>query len=210
MKTITLTNFYSGAPEEIKLKNELNAQQNAEVFYRKAKNQQIEINKLKESILFKEKEIERINTTLQQLEKVTDVKSIRMLMVEKKSRANKNNEPSLPYHIFNFNGFQIWVGRNAIANDELTLKHSYKEDLWLHAKDVPGSHVLIKHQSGKKFPKEVIERAAELAAYNSKRKTESLCPVTVTPKKFVRKRKGDPAGAVVVEKEDVILVIPKI
>jgi predicted ribosome quality control (RQC) complex YloA/Tae2 family protein len=210
MKTIKLTNFYTGAAEEIKLKSELNAQQNAEVYYRKAKNQQIEINKLKESILFKEKEIERINTTLQQLEKETDVKSIRMLMVEKKSRKNKNNEPSLPYHIFNFNGFQIWVGRNAVANDELTLKFSYKEDLWLHAKDVAGSHVLIKHQSGKKIPKEVIERAAELAAYNSKRKTESLCPVIVTPKKFVRKRKGDPAGAVVVEKEEVILVQPKL
>ncbi|MDZ7646354.1 MAG: hypothetical protein U5K54_03755 [Cytophagales bacterium] len=53
----------------------------------------------------------------------------------------------------------------------------------------------------KTFPKDVIERAAQLAAYNSKRKTESLmCPVIVTPKKFVRKRKGDPKGVVVVEK----------
>jgi predicted ribosome quality control (RQC) complex YloA/Tae2 family protein len=69
---------------------------------------------------------------------------------------------------------------------------------------------LIKHQAGKNFPKDVIERAAELAAYNSKRKNDSLCPVIVTPKKFVRKRKGDPAGAVVVEKEDVVMVVPKL
>jgi len=102
------------------------------------------------------------------------------------------------------------VGRNAEANDELTLKLAYKEDFWLHAKDVAGSHVIIKHQSGKNFPKDVIERAAQLAAYNSKRKTDSLCPVIVTPKKFVRKRKGDPAGAVVVEREQVILVEPKL
>jgi predicted ribosome quality control (RQC) complex YloA/Tae2 family protein len=69
--------------------------------------------------------------------------------------------------------------------------------------------VLIKHQANKNFPKDVIERAAQLAAHYSKRKNESLCPVTVTPKKFVRKRKGDPAGMVVVEKETVVLVEPR-
>jgi predicted ribosome quality control (RQC) complex YloA/Tae2 family protein len=106
--------------------------------------------------------------------------------------------------------YKIWIGKNAQHNDTLTLKYSFKEDLWLHAKDVPGSHVLVKYQSGKKFPKEVIERAAQLAAYNSKRKTDSLCPVAFTPKKHVRKRKGDPAGAVVVEREEVILVEPRL
>jgi predicted ribosome quality control (RQC) complex YloA/Tae2 family protein len=101
------------------------------------------------------------------------------------------------------------VGRNAENNDKLTLKHAHKEDLWLHAKDVAGSHVVIKHQSGKQFPKEVIHRAAELAAFNSKRRTDSLCPVICTPKKYVRKRKGDPPGTVVVEREKVIMVEPK-
>ena len=71
-----------------------------------------------------------------------------------------------------------------------------------------GSHVLIKHQAGKVIPKPVIERAAKLAAWYSKRKSDTLCPVTVTPKKYVRKRKGDPAGAVVVERETVMLVEP--
>ena len=107
-----------------------------------------------------------------------------------------------------FHGFKIWIGKNAQHNDTLTLKHTFKDDLWLHAKDVAGSHVVIKYQSGKPFPKEVIERAAQLAAYHSKRKTDTLCPVAYTSKKFVRKRKGDPAGAVVVEREDVILVEP--
>ena len=115
---------------------------------------------------------------------------------------------TLPYHQFEFRNFRILVGKNAVANDMLTLKFSHKEDLWLHAKDVSGSHVLIKHQSGKNFPRDVIEYAASLAAYNSKRKTESLCPVIVTPKKFVRKRKGDPPGAVVVEREEVVMVEP--
>ena len=116
----------------------------------------------------------------------------------------------MPYHEFEKSGFKIWVGKNAESNDTLTLKLSFKEDLWLHAKDVAGSHVLIKYQSGKKFPKDVIERAAQLAAYNSKRKTETLAPVVYTPKKYVRKRKGDPPGMVVVERETVIMVEPKL
>ena len=91
----------------------------------------------------------------------------------------------------------------------LLLKYAYKDDLWLHARDVSGSHVIIKYQAGKTFPRHVIERAAELAAWYSKRRTDSLCPVTVTPKKFVRKPKGLAPGQVIVEKEDVVLVAPR-
>lgn len=207
---ITLENFYNGQPEVIKLKKELNAQQNAEVFYRKAKNQQIEINQLSQSIETKKKEIEKIKALIDQITETPDLKSLRPFIKSKPISKAQQESVSLPYHEFTFKGFRIWVGKNAEANDELTLKFAFKEDLWLHAKDVAGSHVLIKHQSGKPFPKDVIERAAELAAYNSKRKTDSLCPVAYTPKKFVRKRKGDPAGAVVVEKESVILVQPKL
>ena len=69
--------------------------------------------------------------------------------------------------------------------------------------------MLIKYQAGKPFPKDVIERAAGLAAWYSKRKNESLCPVAFTAKKYVRKRKGDLAGLVVVEREEVIMVEPR-
>ncbi|MFM9840156.1 MAG: NFACT RNA binding domain-containing protein [Cyclobacteriaceae bacterium] len=207
---IQLENFYTGKPEEIKLKKELNAQRNAEVFYRKAKNQQIEIDKLNESIHAKKKEIEKLKLSIAYVEQAEDLKLLRQHIKAEPAKPKNNNLKALPYHTFEFKGFQIWVGKNAEANDELTLKHAYKEDLWVHAKDVAGSHVIIKHQSGKNFPKDVIERAAQLAAYNSKRKTDSLCPIAVTPKKFVRKRKGDPAGMVVVEKEEVVMVVPKL
>jgi predicted ribosome quality control (RQC) complex YloA/Tae2 family protein len=207
---IDLVNFYTNQPEEIKLKRDLNPQRNAEVFYRKAKNQQIEIAKLNESILSKKKANEKIKQSIETLENSDDLKTVRQFGKENSSFNKKTKSEPLPYHIFEYKSFQIWVGKNAEANDQLTLKHSYKEDLWLHAKDVAGSHVIIKHQSGKNFPKDVIERAAELAAYNSKRKTDSLCPVAYTPKKYVRKRKGDPAGMVVVEKEAVIMVAPKL
>lgn len=208
---ITLENFYdSNKPIEIKLKLDLSPQKNAEVFYRKAKNQQIEIDKLKEAIDAKEKENRKLEIQIGQAHSAEGLKSIRDLKSKVQPEVAEKQTVSLPYHEFLFKGFKIWVGRNAESNDQLTLKYSFKEDLWLHAKDVAGSHVLIKHQAGKPFPKDVIERAAELAAYNSKRKTDSLCPVIVTPKKFVRKRKGDPAGMVVVEREEVVMVVPKL
>jgi predicted ribosome quality control (RQC) complex YloA/Tae2 family protein len=209
---ITVPNFYNNdLPVEIKLKKLLSPQKNAEVYYRKAKNQQIEIDRLQQAILAKEQEIQSLEKQLIEVEATSDLKTVRRLTAETASdEGPKKQNLSLPYHEFLANGFTIWVGKNAQANDILTQKYSYKEDLWLHAKDVAGSHVLIKHQAGKNFPKEVIERAAQLAAYNSKRKHDTLCPVVVTPKKFVRKRKGDPAGAVVVEREEVILVEPKL
>src|SRR5258706_2819454 len=210
-KKISLPSFYDDTVVEIKLKEELNAQKNAEIFYRKAKNQQIEINKLKEAIAQKENEITKLKKMIEFIDGLENLKELRGVTTDaglnKKSHGQAEN---LPFHEFEFKGFRILVGRNAEGNDKLTLKYSFKDDLWLHAKDVAGSHVLIKYQSGKNFPKDVIEYAAGLAAYNSKRKNESLCPVAFTPKKFVRKRKGDPAGMVVVEREEVILVEPKL
>ena len=97
------------------------------------------------------------------------------------------------------------VGKSAKNNDLLTQKYTYKEDLWLHAKDVAGSHVVVKYQAGKTFPETVIEKAAQLAGWYSKRKNDSLCPVLYTPKKFVRKPKGAEPGEVIVEREKVIL-----
>ncbi|MFM8913083.1 MAG: NFACT RNA binding domain-containing protein, partial [Flammeovirgaceae bacterium] len=205
MESVTLTNFYNQELVTIKLKKELNAQRNAEVFYRKSKNQQIEITKLRESIATKQKEIAIVETQALAIEQTSDLKVLRKA---NEASLSKKTAP-LPYREVEFRGFKIWVGKSAEANDQLTLKYSYKEDLWLHAKDVAGSHVLIKHQANKPFPTDVIERAAALAAYHSKRKHDTLCPVSVTPKKFVRKRKGDPAGAVVVEREDVVMVVPR-
>ena len=114
----------------------------------------------------------------------------------------------MPYKEFKIDGYIILVGKNAKHNDTLTLKIAKKNDLWLHAKDVSGSHVVLKQVPGKNYPEYIIEKAAQLAAFYSKRKTDTLCPVLYTPKKYVRKKKGTPAGAMFVEKEKVILVEP--
>ncbi len=206
VEVVTLFDFYNNKEIQIKLKRELSAQKNAEIFYSKAKNKHIEIQKIRQALAEKEKQIQ---TLQQQLAEVKAAKATKVLVKLSVQTSSAKEEKSLPFHEHEFKGFKIWVGKNAQANDELTLKYTFKEDLWLHAKDVSGSHVVIKHQSGKVFPKDVIERGAELAAYYSKSKNESLAAVVFTPKKFVRKRKGDLPGAVVVEREEVLLVSPR-
>lgn len=211
MKKVVLEDFTTGKPVEIKLKDDLNAQKNAALYYRKSKNHHIEVSKLKEALEHKEQEISKLNDWISDVEKIEQANDLKTFLRHTGlvTDASKKEAP-LPYHEFEMQGYKIWVGKSAKHNDELTQRFSYKEDLWLHAKDVSGSHVIVKYQAGKNFPKPVIERAAELAAYHSKRKTETLCPVVYTPKKFVRKRKGDPPGTVVVEKEEIILVQPKL
>jgi predicted ribosome quality control (RQC) complex YloA/Tae2 family protein len=207
---IVVPNYFQNdqSPQEIRLKKSITPQKNAELYYRKAKNQHIEIARLEASMAQKQEEMKALRHQIATVEKADDLKTLRGIRVTIRPEQEKNESRPLPYHEFEFKGYRILVGKNAQANDTLTSKYGHKEDLWLHAKDVSGSHVLIKYQSGKNFPKDVIEYAASLAAYNSKRRNESLCPVIVTPKKFVRKRKGDPPGAVVVEREDVIMVAP--
>lgn len=208
VNTIRLYNFYKDEPIDIKLNPQLSPQKNAGNYYRKSKNRKIEVEKTEANVFEKYEAIEILKSLQADLQAIDNFKELKHFMkangLEQDSPQKK--QESVPYKAFEFQKYQIWVGKNAKANDELTLKHAYKEDLWLHAKDVPGSHVLIKHQSGKSFPRQVTERAAELAAYYSKRKTDSLVPVIFTPAKFVRKRKGAPAGQVVVTREEVIMV----
>jgi predicted ribosome quality control (RQC) complex YloA/Tae2 family protein len=210
-ESVSLENYHEpGKQITFKLKPDLTPQKNAEVFYRKARNQKIEINKLSEAIAEKQLQLEKLKSLRNAIESSGTPQAIREALANSGfTKSQQQDVVRLPYRETEFKGFVIRIGKSAADNDELTLKYSHKDDLWLHAKDVAGSHVVVKQQSGKEFPKDVIERAAELAAFYSKRKGESLCPVAVTSKKFVRKRKGDPAGAVIVEKEKVILVEPK-
>ncbi len=203
-KEVELFDFYSNNQLIIKLNPKLSPQDNASVYYRKSKNRRKEIEVLEKNIESKNKKLEEIKVQIVQIEKEIDLKKLR-----KSNLINiKPQQKAKPYFEFTIGGFQIWAGKNAKSNEELTQKMSYKEDLWLHARDAKGSHVLIKHKAGKTYPTEVIEKAASIAAWNSERRGEKLCPVIFTPKKFVRKRKGDPIGMVVVDKEEVIMVEP--
>ncbi len=206
---VILEDFYhDNAPIEIKLNPGLSAQKNAEVYYRKARNQSIDASHLTRLIEDRESQRAAMESARMQASEAKDLKAVRRLSGAPSVSSRKKEGGTLPYIEHQLMGYRILVGRNAQANDQLLQQFTSKDDLWLHARDVSGSHVIVKHQAGKKFPTPVIERAAQLAAFHSKRKNESLCPVIVTPRKYVRKRKGDPAGVVAVDREEVIMVAP--
>lgn len=205
--TVWLPSFDGETQVEVRLKPDRSPQHNAEAYYAKAKNVELEIAHLERMIEEKDRQLEATLSQTQQVEAAATIDDLRTLNVGVRT-SERRNETALPYREYEHMGYKILVGRNAESNDKLLQQFTAKDDLWLHARDVPGSHVIVKHQSGKKFPRPVIERAAQLAAFHSKRRNESLCPVICVPRKYVRKRKGDPPGTVHVDREEVILAAP--
>jgi predicted ribosome quality control (RQC) complex YloA/Tae2 family protein len=105
-------------------------------------------------------------------------------------------------------GWAAWAGRNSANNDELTMRFAKPNDYWMHARGVSGSHVVLRGPTGEKPPKDIVRAAAAIAAYYSKYRNAGDVPVAWTQKKYVRKPKGSAVGAVVMDREEVILVRP--
>lgn len=203
---VTLEDFYRNQPITIKLNSTISPAANAENYYRKAKNFSKELAHWEENIARKQQEIEVFRAKLMALDLVETRKGLKPYL---QIAISKNTTEELPFKQFEVEGWVIWVGRNAKNNDLLTLKYAKKQDIWLHARDVSGSHVIIRNPQNRTVPAFVIEKAASLAAYFSKRQTESLCPVIVTTKKYVRKTKDLLPGMVIVDREEeVVLVKP--
>lgn len=208
-ESVILFDFYRNEEREIKLNSKLSPQKNAEVLYKKSKSRFKEIEVLENLILQRIDLIQQLDTDKETVSKIEDPRELKTY--QSKYFKTKETERVLqegPYKAYDYLGYKILVGKSAKANEELTFKTGKKDDLWLHAKDVAGSHVIIQQRPGQNYPIPVIERAASLAAFYSKRKTDSLCPVMYTQKKFVRKIKGAAPGMVKVEKETVIMVVP--
>lgn len=101
-------------------------------------------------------------------------------------------------------GLPIYVGRNAKENEELTLKFAHSDDLWLHAQNVPGSHVVVRLEKGANPPPDTLKDAATLALLYSDFKKSGKGDVIYTRRKHVRKAKGRPPGTVTVTQEKAI------
>jgi len=209
---VILDDFYRNQPIKIKLNSTLSAAQNAENYYRKSKNYSKEVAYWQSNVDKKNEEIIRIQEQISAVELTETRKSLKpfiSILTQVKKSEIEGNE--IPFKQFEVDGWVIWVGKSAKNNDLLTLKYAKKFDLWLHARDVAGSHVIIRNPNQKVVPKYVVEKAAGLAAYFSKRQSDSLCPVIVTPKKYVRKTKDLLAGQMIVDREEeVVLVKPEL
>ncbi len=107
-------------------------------------------------------------------------------------------------------GWEVWVGRNAKQNDELTHRRAAQRDLWFHARGCEGSHTVLRIGSGKgEPPREIVEQVAAIAAFHSKARNSKLVPVAYTERRHVRKPRGAPVGTASIQREKVIFVEPR-
>jgi predicted ribosome quality control (RQC) complex YloA/Tae2 family protein len=115
---------------------------------------------------------------------------------------------SAPLRLVTEDNFIVWVGRNSRQNEMVTFDKGRDQDLWLHARDVPGAHVVVKFD-GRSTPESVIELAASLAAYYSAKRGEGRVPVDVTRCKYVKKIKGAGQGLVTYRNEETRMAVPR-
>ncbi len=119
----------------------------------------------------------------------------------------KKSPTSKPHQYLSSDGFDIYVGKNNFQNDELTLKFASGNDLWLHTKVIPGSHVIVKSQ-GQEVPATTLKEAALLAAYYSKGRMSQNVPVDYCPRKNVKKPGGAKPGMVIYDHYNTFYVTP--
>lgn len=198
IETALLHDFYTDRPIRIKLNPDMDAAENAARFYRKAKNEGLEKSHLKLSLEKTRAALLKAETELQSILNTSGndrIKPITATQSEKQAEGK-------PYKTQNIEGFEVWIGKSATDNDAM-LKKAGKQDLWLHVRGFAGSHVIIKRK-GAFFPENVIKKAAELAAKNSKAKTQKMVPVIYTERRYVSKPRNAAPGEVAVMKEKVI------
>lgn len=207
--SIKLFDFYRNQEIKVKLKPNLTLQANAEVYYRKSKNQQVEIDKISQNIQEKENKVISLIKLKERLSGIQDLKSLRKEPIPFLIKKNKEEKSiSKPFIDFHIDGFNIMIGKNAKGNDELLRHYTSKDDIWLHARNVSGSHVIVKSDSNTNLPAVTLEKIAQIAAWHSKGKNDTLCPVIYTRRKYVNKPKGAAPGKVTIQREEVILVNP--
>lgn len=214
MEEITLENFYENNDQIlIELDPRKTPAENAQWYFNRYQKMKNRKRHLTREIPMTKQEIDYLESLLAQLEIASsgDIEDIREELREqgylKKQRKNKSKkrDVSKPEKYYSTDGDLILVGKNNKQNDELTMKTANKTDWWLHTKDIPGSHVVIRND---KPTKQTIEEAAILAAYNSKYRMSSSVPVDYTQIKHVRKPNGAKPGYVIYENQNTVFVTP--
>ena len=200
-----LTDIYDQSEITVSLDPDLTPVENAERYFKKEKGLPHSLQILENKIRKAQEELINLEQKLATITRSSDLKALKPLVSDQKK---KDEEENLPFRKFTVEGFDVLVGKHAESNEKILNYYSDKNDLWLHAKDVSGSHVLIKCGNKEVVPENVLEKAASLAAYYSKNRKQSLVTVAYTQRKFVRKIKGAEKGKVTVSNEKSILVAP--
>ncbi|MFP3042463.1 NFACT family protein [Treponema primitia] len=194
-------NFYTGEKIRIKLEPRKGPAAQGELYYeqyRKAKNGLADV---QEEIAAGEKELKTLEETLDRLLEETNPLALHRLLKNRGEKAPAKADSKRPGLSFRRKDWLIIVGRDASENDELLRRHVKGNDLWLHARDYPGSYVFIKQRSGKTVPLDILLDAGNLAIFYSKGRNNGEGDLFYTPVKFLRRAKNGPKGLVIPTQE---------
>ena len=215
---VQVNNYYSDTYDEmtIKLEPNISPSKNAQIYFRrytKAKNTFEAANIQLKSLLAEQLYLENIIYQLEFSQSEEDIFEIKDELIEEgiintNSKIIKNIKSSQPYQFTSTDGFNILVGRNNKQNDKLTLKTANNADIWLHTKNIPGSHVIIKTEK-REVPDNTLIEAAVIASYFSKARMSSTVPVDYTTVRNVKKPGGAKPGFVIYENFKTIYVTPE-
>jgi predicted ribosome quality control (RQC) complex YloA/Tae2 family protein len=205
MREATLLDPARGERVAIPLNPRLNPIENAQALYERAKRLRRGRPIVTQRLRRLEGEIARLREGVATLESGAGL-SDDLLALIPTPRTRKTPPPPTAPRVFAILGYTVQVGKDAAQNDAL-LRSASPEDLWLHAKGVPGSHVFVRHHGRRTgYPPEVVRKAALLAARVSKAREERWVEVSYTTVKHVRKPKGSPPGLVILSKEETLTV----
>lgn len=220
MKSVEVTNYYDGLTITIPLDVKLSPAKNAQHYFKKYGKSKTAIKEKQIQLEENEAEIKYLESVLSFLENTDDVgeiESIRAELVEtgyvrRRKQAGGFKEKKykpMPYRYTLTNGMSVLVGRNNKENDFLTFKTAGNKDLWLHTKDIPGSHVIVQ-SGGAELDEESVWEAAAIAAYHSKARTSENVAVDYVPVKYVKKPAGAKPGMVIFTNNRTVYVNPAI
>lgn len=215
---VDVENFYDeqGGTLRIKLNPAISPAGNAQKYYKdyqKAKNAEAVLGEQIKKGRSELEYVESVLDTVNRAETEKELSQIREELTEQgyiKRQKGKQKQLSQlpPLEFTSSDGFKIYVGRNNRQNDKLTLKTASKTDIWLHTKDIHGSHTIIAGD-GREISDTAIVEAAQLAAYHSKARNSSQVPVDYTLVKFVSKPSGAKPGMVIYVNNKTVYVTPK-
>lgn len=206
--SVTLDDWEGGSVR-IELDPAISPAANAERMFEAARRRERASTRLPPIIAKAETDLARLDAAIARVTSgESDPAEIRSLAGE--ARAATRQAPALPYRRYRTSGgLEIRVGRSGRANDDLTFHHSSPDDVWLHARDVAGAHVVLRWRDrSANPPSRDLTEAAVLAALHSRARTSGTVPVDWTRRKYVRKPRGAKPGLVVLERAKTIFVEP--
>lgn len=216
-KEATVINYYDeeGGEITIPLKTNKTPSENAQAYFTKYQKAKNAVEAVNEQIERTHEEIVYFDELIQQLSSASpkDLEEIREELVEgkylrpKQKRNAKKKKPSaIQLEAYESSqGVPILVGKNNKQNEYLTTKAAARDDIWLHTKDIPGSHVVIRHKAP---DEQTLLEAAQIAAYFSKAKESSSVPVDYTKIRHVKKPNGAKPGFVTYDQQQTLFVTP--